>query len=122
MSVDYYTCDCCGESIYEEYIGTCNKCGHRLCTDCLVNDDIRSSYAYDYGVKYDGTEEQRKEFGIDNPSDYKIGDIIDAAGINSKYCPYCNGKKIADSDLLEYLIKKYNLNKDDLKKEYLKNR
>ena len=37
MSVDFYECDCCEESRYEEYVGHCNKCGHSLCTYCLVD-------------------------------------------------------------------------------------
>lgn len=37
MSVDYYSCSCCKESIYEEDIAHCEECGERICNSCLVN-------------------------------------------------------------------------------------
>ena len=84
MSVDYYSCDCCGESVYEEYVGHCDKCGHSLCTECLVNDDIESPYAYDYHVKCDGTKEQADRYGFE-VGDIKVGEVIYNVGIDPKY-------------------------------------
>lgn len=121
MSVDFYECDCCEESRYEEYVGHCNKCGHSLCTYCLVDNDIESRYAYHYGVKCDGTPEQAEEYGF-NVGDYEIDEIIDDTGIDSKYCPFCSGDEVHDEDLLKYLIKKYDIEKDDLIKEYKANK
>ncbi|HBJ1650879.1 TPA: hypothetical protein LA460_000098 [Clostridium botulinum] len=122
MSVDYYSCECCGDSRYEEYVGECNQCGHSLCTYCLVNDDdIHSSYSYDYGVKCDGTKEQAEEYGYtyeDYKKYYKIGDILDGTGIDSKYCPFCNGDEINNDDLLEFIIDKYKLDKEVEIKEF----
>ncbi|MFI2856933.1 hypothetical protein ACH6EH_07305 [Paenibacillus sp. JSM ZJ436] len=121
MGVDFYACDCCGESRYEEYVAHCPKCDHSLCTSCVVNDDINSRYAYDYGVKFDGTAEQKSEYRIDdeNKYDYEIGEIIDDTGIAPKYCPFCNGTEVNNDDLLEFLLKKYELDKEVVKKEYL---
>jgi len=123
MSVDYYSCDCCGESVYEEYVKGCEKCGHSICTDCVVNDDINSEYASRYRVKFDGPEEQKEEYGItkeDIENGYfEIGKPIDDTGIDPKYCPFCNGKMIHDDDLLYYLLNKYNLSKEEVEKEYL---
>lgn len=49
MSVEEYNCHCCDESIYEEFIGWCSECQHRICTYCLINKgDIDSRYAHDY--------------------------------------------------------------------------
>ncbi|MEG2489488.1 hypothetical protein [Anaerorhabdus sp.] len=119
MSVDYKQCDCCNKSYYEEHVGNCNECGHFLCTNCLVNKgDLDSKYAYDYGVKYDGTKEQIEEYGIDS-NDYRIGEIIDDTGIDSKYCPFCNGLKVHNDDLLKFAIKKLNTSYYNLTREYL---
>lgn len=121
MSVDFYECDCCEKSVYEEYVGHCNKCGHSLCTDCLINDDIESSYAHEYGVICDGTSEQAEKYGF-SAGAYEIDEIIDDTGIDSKYCPFCSGDEVHDEDLLKYLIKKYDIEKDDLIKEYKANK
>lgn len=117
MSVDFYECDCCEESRYEEYVGSCNKCGHSLCTACLVNNDVDSNYAYNYGVKCNGTEEQAKEYGFE-VDDYEVGEIIEDTGIDSKYCPFCSGDEVHNDDLLEFAIKKLNITKNQLIDEY----
>lgn len=118
MSVDYYSCDACGESCYEEYVGHCSKCGHNLCTDCLVNKDIESDYANDYNVRCNGTPEQQEEYGFDE-GDYKIDEIIDDSGIDSKYCPFCNGTKVNNDDLLDYIVKKYKIDIESIKHEFI---
>ena len=124
MSVDYYSCDCCEESVYEEFVKHCEKCGHNICTECIVNDDINSEYASGYRVKYDGSEEQKEQYGITEEYIEKgwveIGKPIQDTGIDPKYCPFCNGNMIHNDDLLDYLLSKYNLSKDEVKKEYLK--
>ncbi|MEH6861478.1 hypothetical protein [Bacillus velezensis] len=118
MGVEFYACDCCGDSRYEEYVDHCGSCGHRLGTCCVENDYIGSSYAYDYGVRFDGSEEQIEEYEID-PEDYEIDDIIKDSGIDPKYCPFCLGKVVAKEDLFDYLLKKYGLTFDEVKAEYL---
>lgn len=122
MSVEFYECDCCEESRYEEYVGHCSKCGHSLCSWCLIDKDgIDSRYANDYGVKCDGTKEQADEYGFDI-GDYKVGDVIDDSGIDSKHCPFCSGNKVHDEDLLEYLLSRYGLSKDKVIQEYKDNK
>ena len=39
MGVDFYGCTKCGDSLYSEYVGSCQGCGVSLCTDCLINDE-----------------------------------------------------------------------------------
>lgn len=126
MSVDYYSCDCCRESVYEEYVGHCSECGHSLCTDCLINNNIKSNYACDYKVKFDGTKEQKEKYGIESIEEdpkygYKIGEAIDDVGIDSKYCPFCSGEEIHNDDLLNFALIKLKISKDELINEY-KNR
>lgn len=113
MGVDYYYCEKCGESVYSEYQGHCNKCHKGLCTNCLVNDTIKSRYTYDYSVLYDGSEEQIKKFRI-KEGEYKLGDKIDDSGIDSKYCPFCSGNAYTDSDLLYTALRLLKMNKDEI--------
>lgn len=124
MGVDFYACECCKESRYSEYVATCYGCDHRVCTACVVNDDVNSKYAHNYGVKFDNSPEQREEYGVVSKEEdkygYEIGDVIDDTGIAPKYCPFCNGNKVSNDDLLKYLLKKYDINKEKLKREFLK--
>lgn len=122
MSVDFYHCDCFGESRYEEFVGYCSKCGNSLCTSCVVNDDIKSNYAYDYGVKFDGSKEQIEKYEIHEDYIPEIGEVIDDVGMDSKYCPFCNGNKVSDNDLLYYALKLLNKTKDELKHEFIKSK
>jgi hypothetical protein len=126
MSVDFYACKCCGESRYEEYVGSCTGCGKSLGTCCLTNDDIGSRFAHDYGVIYDGSDEQKKEYGIEDDWEEKgwvtIGEVIDDTAIQPKYCPFCSGEEVAKEDVLAYLLKKYGLTYEDAEKEYREKR
>lgn len=118
MSVDFYGCDCCGESRYEECVDSCSQCEHSLCTRCLVNKDSNSVYTYDYEVKFDGTETMAKEYGFDI-DDYEVGDVVDDVGIDKKYCPFCNGNRVHNDELLEFALSLLDKTKDELKNEYV---
>lgn len=122
MSVDFYACKCCGESIYEEYIGECNKCGESIGTCCIVNDDIKSKYANDYGYRFDSDNvelmNRYKNEGFDLYNDngepyYEDDDIIDDSGIDSKYCPFCSGKIINKEQLFDFIVDKFKIDIDE---------
>lgn len=92
MSVTYEKCEVCGECRYDEFVHHCEECGEYICNWCL--------------------EEE-------NPG-IKISDMILESGeLDSKYCPICRGEDIiSDSDLLEFLLEKLNITRDDVEKEY----
>lgn len=120
MSVDYYSCECCGEALYEEYVGHCAKCEKNLCTDCLVNnEDIESdgNYVSPYCI-YSITEEQKQNL-IEKYGEKEVDRWINWGGINPEYCPYCSGEVVDDYDLLNFVIIKFGLDKEKLKTEYL---
>ena len=131
MGVDYYECKSCGESRYEEYVGWCQSCGAKLCTHCLINNDIGSRFSYDYGLVFykDEPEEMKKieEMGFDLYDDkgnpyYEDGDIIDDSSIQPKYCPFCSGDEINKDELYDFILEKYNLSESEEWKDYKKNK
>lgn len=122
MGVDYYHCESCDESLYEEYVGSCTKCGNSLCTSCLINNDVNSRYAHHYGYKFDSINElllkqlEAEGFHFKDKNGnftYEDGEIVDDSGIQAKYCPFCSGDIIDKDKVLDYLITKYKL---DIKK------
>lgn len=98
MSVDYYSCRCCGDARYEEAIISCEKCGASICDECIV------LYPED-----------------NNDCDYYFPDHVrnDKGELKSKHCPFCAGKEIDDYNLLKFIYKKYNIDEDEIKKEFL---
>jgi hypothetical protein len=126
MGVSFRHCESCNDSLYDEYVGSCTDCGNSLCTNCLVNDDIDSRFAYQYGVKFDSTDEKLiaellKDGYItkDENGDYDIeeGELIDDSAIQPKYCPFCQGDSVDNDAVLAYLLKNYNLDIKDVWKE-----
>lgn len=122
MGVEFYHCDCCKESRYEEYVGNCTECGHSLCTYCLTNDDIESNYASHYGVIYDGSKEQKELYGIKDDWEEKgwvtLGELIDDTYIDPKYCPYCQIEKVDINKFHDWVYKKLGKSKEELLDEY----
>lgn len=87
MSVNYYSCDSCGDARYEEYIAECDGCGRSLCDKCISN--LEDEDWFDIINKNDGC-------------------------VPKERCPFCNGSEIDNEELLAYIINKYEL---DLEKE-----
>ncbi len=44
-------------------------------------------------------------------------EIEDVYEVDPKFCPICNFMEITDSNLSKYLLKKFNLTKEDVRKE-----
>lgn len=124
MGVEFYHCDCCEESRYEEYVGRCDGCGHKLCTACVVNDDIGSSYANHYGERYSGTQEQKERLGIEEDWEEKgwvtLGEVIDDVDMQPKYCPFCQGEAFDEVKFHNWLYDKLNRTKSELIEEFIK--
>lgn len=84
MSVDYNACKCCNEAHYEEFVSSCASCGNSLCVGGLVNTE---------GVAEDG----QFMYPYDN----------DGGEVDPKYCPFCSGDVVEDSDLIAFVAEKY---------------
>jgi hypothetical protein len=127
MGVDYYSCDECGESRYSEYVGSCTDCGASLCTHCLVNDDVNSNYAHEYGVRFHSENLAELEVLYGDMKDSDTGEfifdddeLIDDTSICPKYCPYCSGDKVNQEEIFQYIVTKYKLNVAEEWAEYKK--
>lgn len=122
MGVEFYHCSCCNESKYEEYVGWCTDCGKSICASCVTNDDVDSSYASYYGVVYNGSEEQKLEYGIEDDWEEKgwitVGELIDDTSIAPKYCPYCQGEKFNEDKFAQWLYQKLGKSREELIEEY----
>jgi hypothetical protein len=119
MSVDYYSCDCCGDSRYEEYVYGCPVCGRDICNHC-TNENVETPMGIDQ--KDDLTEEQYlylcNKYGKEMIDKYVIG----YGEMNPEYCPFCGGNKVHDEDLLNFALDKLGITKEQLKDEYLKSK
>ena len=126
MSVDYYHCEVCDESRYEEYVGTCTKCGKSLCAWCLVNYESNSPYVHGAGYTFDSEnpelmkkyeEEGFSLYDNDGVPCYEDGDTIDDSSIAPNFCPYCSGDVVDRDSVLNYLLDKYDLSINDVWRE-----
>jgi hypothetical protein len=62
MSIQLYSCDCCGKTVDEEHVCDCTKCGKDICINCVVGEG---------------------DFFDDMKNDY---------GLKKEHCPFCNSK------------------------------
>lgn len=92
MGVDFYSCACCGEAVYEKRVFSYSKCGRSICSDCAVG----------------SLEQMYKDCVNDDGEMYP------------QYCPFCNGEIIAKDDLLNLALKKLNMTIRELESEYRK--
>jgi hypothetical protein len=99
MGVDYYSCSCCNEALYEEFTDRCESCDERLCVDCLVNtDDVGRDGHYTYPFSNEDGE------------------------IESKFCPYCQGTEIDEHSFINFLCEKLGESREELEEKYLAGR
>lgn len=134
-----FVCDVCGAAesgmdapAYDLGYVECPSCGHTICMSCLLKEVdkhvIDEEYAHAIELiksckkdcnQFKEKVENLKEF-IDN--DYKdIELLLDTfhcidcdINIVRAICPICNMAVVIDSDLLKYIFKNYNLDKDDV--------
>lgn len=98
MSVEHYDCDCCGDNgVYEEGIHTCEKCGKKICNKCI--DETFKDYDdfFKRGVNEDGE-------------------------LLKKYCQFCSGDKINDTQRVDKLLDMCNIDIEELDEIILKDR
>lgn len=43
MSVDFYSCELCGEAVYDEFGEYCEKCGRWICNNCSKEGDLNDN-------------------------------------------------------------------------------
>lgn len=99
MGVSYYSCSCCNEALYSEYVAGCESCCENLCKDCLVD-----------------TEGLTGEGRYMHPFSNEDGEV------ESKYCPYCQGHEIDEDEFISFLVKKLGKSRDELENEFKRKR
>jgi hypothetical protein len=120
MSVDFYNCDCCNESVYEEDVHTCANCQQNVCITCAIEQDDGDYFTtlcqFDRDENPDDYKKNLKEikkYGLDE-------EYMDEDMFNPKFCPFCNKKEVGDQQIINYLLKKTNMTLEEVKKEILK--
>ncbi len=95
MSVDYYSCDSCGDARYEEAVIECEGCGVQICNNCYVGNDDKL---------------ERCQF-FPNA-------VLGEDGLKKEHCPFCSGEIISDSSLLDFTLEFAGLSKDFVEDAY----
>jgi hypothetical protein len=92
MGVEFFPCDYCGESICDcgSYTYCRDICGRKWCDDKCA--------------AAEGWRADKED--ADDPNDFS--------------CNFCRDEDAEDSDLLKFLMKKYNLTREKLLKMYFK--
>ena len=105
MTIDHYECAQCGECRHEIYF--CNKCNHQICTYCLG--DVADVITIDLECKEEMKYEEFLEYPDRNSYYFEIVE-----------CPYCiediTKAQVDDTQIVDYVMKKYNLTKEQLEK------
>ena len=116
MGVDFYSCDECGE-IYDDCGGmynNCEDCGRMICFECQVQLGMRSKPVYfDKGAKAIGDYWKNSDWTDRN------GGLRKSNKLTS--CPHCKNEIIDNEKMLDYLLDKYELTKEQLTKEIKNN-
>lgn len=115
MSVDFYSCDCCGDSRYEEYVHECPNCGRDICEDCF-NENADTPERIE--SKEDITEEQYNYLCNKYSKELIDKQVICWGEMNPEHCPFCGGNEVHIDDLFDFALSKLNITKEQLIKEY----
>jgi superoxide dismutase len=84
---------------------------HVFCDACIVDSDGLEEFREKQQEEID--EEESKE-NFDQDKADELNDILCKGTVPSKFCPICSMDRISDDDLLEYLLKKNSLKKNDM--------
>jgi len=96
MPVDHYDCDNCDRSgVYEKCIASCEKCGNMLCSNCIT---------------------------AKLPDHPYIDEVTIEGEVESKHCPFCSGDSVSDSQRVEFLLEKFEVDPADLDREIIAKR
>ena len=122
MSVDFYGCDSCGDSRFEDLISECAKCGHYICDDCMMGKPISTNTPPFIGERSEITDEDYEVLCEKYGKHIVDNCIIGMDYLNPEYCPFCNGEKVHDSDLLYFALSLLTTTKQELIERYLKSK
>lgn len=137
-----FICDLCGEtrsgwdmSLNEAGMTQCEH-GHTLCDEHYINggdlstDDKQKFLIKSYNNRINGyyknKPEQQKEYydaikNVVNLNEDQLNSECNDFELNysfpSEFCPICRLDNIQDDTILNYIIKKFNINKDKIKTE-----
>lgn len=94
MGIEYYTCFHCDDVLndHDGFDDTCDSCGLTICYDCQVKLKIRAEAKY---------------------KSLTFQPYFDEDNYLAK-CPYCLGEIITDSQIVQYLLTKFNLNEENV--------
>ena len=101
MSISHYTCVVCKTPREEIETGRCMECDNTLCVHCLINSNIKSNDALDYGYIYDSKnpklmKQYEKEgyelYTTHREAYYNDGEVIGESSITKLHCPLCTNK------------------------------
>ena len=103
MSVDFFDCKVCGESVCEcgEFVGC--ECGRKWCSDECAQED--------------GFEEEHCKLGYEDNDDCEQ-ECWECENNLGRSCDYCREEDFEDGELLKFALKELMLNREQLIKWY----
>lgn len=108
MSVDFFDCDSCGESVCEcgPYV-RCEGCDNKFCTTCHKGKGLREDDLDGEDTPSSTTDDE----GNPDLSDEEVVAKVEA-------CPVCSLRMVTDSQLVSFLLKKLGWSRKKGEKEY----
>ena len=106
MGIDYYACQLCSNTFPDcgEY-DTCGCCGSHFCKSCGEKQEKRYGYF------------ETDEDGNDESEDEKYQDYYTASDGNLKACDKCSLNIVDNHVMVEFLLKKFKVNRKNAEKE-----
>ncbi len=111
MSVDYYTCNHCGDTFPDcGYFVSCESCGTHWCSDECAEEDGYITEHCKRIPELDNRDlmETYREYHCD------FDDCCDCPEYESASCKYCRNEDYDDYILLQKALKLLNMSREDL--------